>query len=75
MAFDLKTVHTIPVYKGMTPLESWFRIVEADGEPIRGPKGGKRPKLDGWANIGVFENSVGEIVTTELLSETEVAFS
>jgi hypothetical protein len=60
MAAELTTIHTIPVYKGLSPMESWAKIVLADGEPITGPRGGKRPAIDGWANIGEWENSEGD---------------
>lgn len=67
----LARVHTIPVYEGMSVLESWFRIVEADGEPVA-PGYASRP-LEGWANVGIFESSAG-IVAAPLLDDHTICF-
>lgn len=71
MSVELKRISTIPVYRGLTPLESWDKIVEADGKPITGPFDGHQP-IDGWANIGMFVNSQGDVAIRVLpLEEKE----
>lgn len=66
MSAELTRISTIPVYKGLTPMQSYAKIVEADGIPITGPRGGKNPPLDGWANIGTWQNEQGDILTAPI---------
>lgn len=63
MPAQLRAVHTIPVYEGMSPLESYFHIVNADGEAVATTLS---DNVAYWANIGVFQNTQGEVVTMVL---------
>ena len=48
-----RVLNTFPCYEGMTPTESWRRIVEMDGEPINVP-------VTGWCCMEVLTNSQGD---------------
>jgi hypothetical protein len=64
MGLQLKRIHTIPVYEGDSPMESYFQIVEAD---LLEEDEGINREVAAWANIGVFENTQGDVVTAPLV--------
>lgn len=51
-----RVLHTFPCYEGMTPTESWRRIVEMDGEPIN-------VEVTGWCIMDQLTNSQGDSST------------
>lgn len=71
VAVELKMIHTIPIYNGMTPEQSWATIVLADGEGVDPDLA--KGKLEGWANIGIWENSQGESFAAPLSMDHDEA--
>lgn len=63
MPARLREIHTIPVYENFSALESYFLIVNSDGE---GVPDSISKNVSYWANVGVFENSLGEVATMVL---------